>query len=103
MSLGEKDGSSLRFLGWSGTPVLVHPVAMVEPDASPPAGMRVFTSDKLQELKAAANGFVRALAARNGDHGNVAAVEEQLRHFRLLGADIVATYTLAPRRLAPPR
>jgi hypothetical protein len=39
----------------TGTPLLVHPVAAVERDASPPAGMRVLTSDKLEQLKAAVN------------------------------------------------
>jgi len=47
----------------TGVPVIVHPVRVLDPTASPPEGLRVIEAQKLDKLKKAVEAFGTALAS----------------------------------------
>lgn len=77
----------------SATPIVVHPVNLVEGSAAPHQGMRVITVDKLLELKTAVTGFVKAIAS-SGFPLRQAVVGDSLAHYKLLGDGFVERFTL---------
>lgn len=77
-------------------PVLVHQVAQLAKDAVAPAGCRVMTKGKIDELREALRGL--GVAVANGDRwAEPSAVEEQLRHRRLIGGEFIKAYSVRPR------
>jgi hypothetical protein len=77
----------------SATPVIVHPVNLVDRAAAPDGEMRVLTLEKLLEVKAAVTGFARAVAASDFPL-QPKTVGENLAHHRLLGDTFVSNFTV---------
>jgi hypothetical protein len=75
------------------TPVMIHPVHIVEANAYPPAGMRVINQRKLDDLRASVLTFVQGVAAsrRYGDPQEIAAL---LANQGLTGTLFVERFTV---------
>lgn len=76
----------------TATPVLIHPVRMLEKNASAPPNAVVITPDALRRLCTALIGMAVALAA-SGDWRNADTVAVQLREYQLTAGQLVSAYT----------
>lgn len=78
-------------------PVILHPSHTVDRSGTAPPGTRVITSGKLKALKAAVRNFARAVG-QDDRFRRAAAVEQQLRHHKLLGPALIEHFTTPARR-----
>ncbi len=76
--------------------VLIHPSNKFGPASSPAANMRVMNIPSLQKLKAAIDGYVKAVIYGDTTFAPAPKFAEALTHFGLDAASIVARYTVAP-------
>ncbi len=81
-------------------PVMVHPSSAAHRAATPPPGMRVIDTERLELLVDAVRTFAIALAADNA-YRRVDAVQTQLAHGRLNGRQFAEAYAVAVA--IPPR
>lgn len=79
------------------TPVLVHRISTLERNAIAPAGTRVITASKLEQLRAAIRAAATALADA-GTWRDPAAVGAQLTQHRLDGGSVITAYSVTPVR-----
>jgi hypothetical protein len=73
------------------TPVMIHPVRSLHPQASALPGTQIITFSKLEELRAAVRKFAGALAAVP-EELDASVVRARLREHGLLGASFAATW-----------
>lgn len=78
----------------TGTPLLVHATNVVEARATPAAGMRVLTVNKLAQMLEALGDMAVALAAGLGTWGDPVAVESQLSQHGLNAGALLNRFTV---------
>lgn len=79
------------------TPVMMHPSTTVAKSGTPPAGTRIITPEKLDDLKKRVRSYATALAQGEA-YRDESQVADQLRQHKLTAGEIVAASTLAARR-----
>lgn len=99
----EQVGHSMNWFGenydqtGNARPALVHRSHVLDAQASPPPGTRVFNEESIAKIRDAYTSVVRALAV-SGSWGDPVAVGEQLRHHNLLAAGFGDRFGVRPRR-----
>jgi hypothetical protein len=82
-------------------PVLVHPSAVHDTNATPPDGTRVITPDKLDQLKTAVVALAVALGDGAGKWTDENVVAGQLSHHRLDSGTLIGKYSRKPSPRKP--
>ena len=71
------------------TPVLIHPAAILAPDAYLESGTKIIQKDDLQRFLTVVRNFVAALAGKSSDLWSVQEIANQLKAHQLSPSDIV--------------
>jgi hypothetical protein len=79
------------------TPIMIHKVAVLRPDASARQGTRIITFDKLAELRKAARDFAEAIA-QDQAYEDYSMVGQRLMTFNLTAGQLANKWTTAIRR-----
>jgi replicative superfamily II helicase len=77
-------------------PVIVHPIAVFDNNASPPIKTRVITREKLDFLRDTVRKFAKSIADKMNDPEGIRA---NLNHFRLSGPAFVDAFTVSYKRI----
>lgn len=81
---------------FSSTPIIIHPSALLDALATPPANMRVMTAVQIEILRDRARSFAHSIKDRLTEH---AQVRHALSANNLLGDHFVQNNTIIPRRI----
>ncbi len=76
-------------------PVIIHPVAVFDNNATPPIDTRVITQDKLDSLREAVRKFAKAIADKMNDPESI---RINLNHFKLSGPAFIEAFTVTYKR-----